>query len=87
MEKEKSLFLELEGGSRFIKKLGEYEFGLVDDDYSFNCKTINYIADPAYDSTFKYLFGREEVKERLKDFINSPISLGLFFGISRYYKL
>ena len=40
---------------------------------SFNCKTINYIADPAYDITFKYLFWREEGKERLKDFINSII--------------
>ena len=73
MEEEKSLFLELEGSCRFKKKLGEYEFDLVDHDYSFNCKTINYIADPAYDITFKYLFGREEGKERLKDFINSII--------------
>lgn len=72
MEEEKSLFLQLEGSSRFKKKLGEYEFDLLDDDYyPFNCKTINYIADPAYDSTFKYIFGREDGKERLKDFINS----------------
>ena len=33
MEEEKSLFLQLEGSSRFKKKLGEYEFDLLDDDY------------------------------------------------------
>ena len=41
------------------------------DDTIFKSKTVNYIADPAYDSTFKYLFGREDGKWRLIDFISS----------------
>ncbi len=36
---------------------GENEFDLVDGDYPFNFKTINYIVDLVYDTAFKYLFG------------------------------
>ena len=70
MEEENSLFLELEGDYDFSEKLGKYIFNLFDKQI-FRCKTVNYIADPTYDSTFKILFGREDGKERLIDFINS----------------
>ena len=70
MEEEKTLFLDLLGTYKYKEKSGKYEFELIDDTI-FTSKTVNYIADPAYDSIFKYLFGREDGKSRLIDFISS----------------
>ena len=68
MEDDYSLFLALAKKHRFEKESGEHKFYLINKKQYIIHKT-NYIIDPAYDSTFKYLFGLEESKERLKDFI------------------
>ena len=70
MEEDKCLFLELEGGYKYKNSSGRYVFNLVNEN-TFKCKTVNYIADPIYDNTFNYLFGRDYGKDRLIDFINS----------------
>ena len=71
MEKDNSLFLKL-GAYYNTNQSGIYEFKLVNEN-PFSCKTVNYIADPTYESTFYYLFGPEDGKKRLIDFINSII--------------
>lgn len=73
MEEEKSLFLKLEGSSRFKWNIGENEFDLKDENYPFNFKAINNIADLDYDSTFKYFFEWKDGKALLKYNINSKM--------------
>jgi len=71
MEKDNSLFLKL-GAYNYRNQSGIHEFKLMNEN-SFLCKIVNYIVDPIYESTFDYLFGPEDGKKRLIDFINSII--------------
>ena len=72
MEKEESYFLRYTGYSEKDEESGKYDFFLKDD-IIYKTKKINYIADPCYDSTFKFLFGCENGKNRLIDLLNSII--------------
>jgi len=72
MEDEKSLFLQLDGNYKYDQKLKKYKFKLIGKTTKmFLSEIINYIADPAYYSIFKILFGGENGKARLIDFISS----------------
>ena len=72
MKDEKTLFLQLDGKFKYDKNLKTYKFKLIGEtNKNLLSEIINYIADPSYDSIFKILFGGENGKARLIDFINS----------------
>ena len=70
-EKKESIFIRLiKGKSEYDSKKKKFIFPLKNKD-SFECHNISYIADPAYDSTFKMLFASNGKEKTLMDFLNS----------------
>jgi hypothetical protein len=69
-EIEESIFTRLiKGKCQFDDKKKQYIFPLKNKD-SFICQKVIYIADPAYDSTFKMLFDSNGQEKTLMEFLN-----------------
>lgn len=70
-EERESIFTRLiKGEIEYDINTRKYSFPLKNEDL-FKCKNIVYIADPAYDSTFKMLFASNGQEKILIDFLNS----------------
>lgn len=72
---EKSIFLNLKGKYNYISKNKKYSFDVLNGN-KISCKSLKYLVDPVYDSTFKLLFGINGAEERLIGLLNSILFPG-----------